>query len=162
MNKKILYSLFLLLAVNTAFSQNISFNELLKSKTYEFDKLEMFLNEKGFEYFKSTNDELSKAYHFSFKEDGVIVAYFSDWTDHAPDGEKYISLQAAKNVFDRIKKEGVNVGMKFKGKEDQYDGNGYFTTYEYLKYEISFYVSQGREEANKGRTMYEINVSIKQ
>lgn len=161
MNKKFYIYLIFFLSVNTAMSQNISFNELLKSRTYDFDKLEMFLTEKGFEYYKSTNDELSKAYHFSFKEDGVIVAYFSDWKDHDPNGEKYISLQASKEIFEKIKKEGKRTGMKFIKKEDQYDGNGYFTTYEYLKYEISFYVSQGREESNKGKTMYEINVSSK-
>lgn len=161
MNKNTLHFLFLFFIVNSVFSQNISFNELLKAKTYKFDKLEMFLAEKGFEYYKSFQDELSKAYHFSYKENGVIVAYFSEWTDHKPNGEKYISLQTSSEVFNRIKKQGISNGIKFIGKQDLYDKKGYFTIYEYSNYEISFYVSQGTVKGNVGKTVYEINVSLK-
>lgn len=157
MKKSILTFTGILFGITVMLSQNISFKELLKSSTLQFDKLEMFLTKKGFEYYKSTNDALSKAYHFSYKENGVIVAYFSDWKDHNPDGEKYISLQTSKDVFDRIKKEGLNIGMSYLGKEDTHDEKGYFTLYKYGNYRIEFWVSQGT--FNEGTTVYEISVS---
>jgi hypothetical protein len=120
----------------------------------EFDKLDIFLNQKGFEYYKSTNDNLGKAYHFSYKSNGSIVSYFSDW--HYSDGTSYTSFQPQKKVFDRIKNEGLNLGMKFLGKEDTFDQKGYFLKYSYKSYKIEFWVSEATNNPNM--TVYEINI----
>jgi hypothetical protein len=138
-------------------AQNITFAELVKSESLPFEKLELFLSSKKFEFFNIVNDseDLSKAYNFSYPDEvGRRISYYTRRIN--ADGSSYTTFQLKKSNFDKIRTQGLTAGMKYILKEELFDNKGYFTKYKYGKYFIEFYTAEGTQ--NLGTIVYEINV----
>lgn len=154
MKKKLLFLIALFTTCSSLCAQDFSFSDLIECRRLSFDELESFLNQKGFEYYKTTNNDSAKAYHFSFKYYGSIGSYFSTYNYN--DGSSLSSFQTAFQSFlYRIKSEGLSLGMKYMGKED-INGGGYILNYSYKWHKIEFWIP-ATSENNKSQT-YKINI----
>lgn len=152
---KYIYSFLFTISIYSGYTQSLNFNDLMKMQQMSIENLEIFLTSKNFEFNKIQNHETAKSYCYSSKLNGQINSYICKW--EYKNGTKYLSFQTNQTIYNSIKQEGLNNGMKFISTEDIYNKKGYFSTYQFGKTKIEFWVSEGQN--NKGITVYEINIS---
>ncbi len=130
---KYLFILLFIIAQQFTYAQSLTLKELAKIRHIEFDELEFTLNEKGFEYNTTIKGIDDTGYNFIHNDIyDIITESFILWLDNKKK-KKGIMYKVQKETFYKIKKEGLELGMKYVERVDLPEG-GYDTVYFYNQY----------------------------